>query len=72
MEKNNKIEIVGFGLMVTGGLFWLSKKYYFIETLSSAYGWADIILPLGLFIWALGYMKKESLKSKQKESEKRD
>ena len=69
MEKNNKLEIVGFGLMVIGGLFWLSRKFYFVESLSPAYGLSDIVLPIGLFIWALGYMKKESLKRKRKESE---
>jgi len=65
MEKNNKVEIFGFGLMVIGGLFLLSEKYYFIEELSSVYDWSDIILAIGLLIWALGYMKKESLNKKQ-------
>ncbi|CAG2533460.1 hypothetical protein MAR621_03662 [Maribacter dokdonensis] len=66
MEKNNKLEIIGFVLMVIGGLFWLSKKYYAVEALNTIYGWVDIILPLGLAIWAIGYMKKEGLKKKQK------
>jgi hypothetical protein len=65
MEKNNKLEIFGFGLMVIGVLFWISEKYYFIETLNSVYDWFNIILPIGLLIWALGYMKKESINKKQ-------
>ncbi len=72
MQKKNKLEIIGFALMVIGVFFWLSKKYYVIESLNSIYGWLDIILPLGLAIWALGYMKKEGLKKKQKQSEKTD
>lgn len=68
MEKKNKLEIIGFVLMIIGTLFWLSKKYYAIEALNSIYGIMDIILPLGLAIWALGYMKQESLKKKQKDN----
>ncbi|MDP2527612.1 hypothetical protein [Maribacter dokdonensis] len=66
MEKNNKLEIIGFVLMVIGALFWLSKKYYAVEALNTIYSWIDIILPLGLAIRAIGYMKKEGLKKKQK------
>ncbi|MGO4919162.1 hypothetical protein [Maribacter spongiicola] len=59
MEKKNTLEIIGFTLIIIGGLFFISKKYFVIEALSSVYESIDIILPLGLFIWAIGYMKKE-------------
>lgn len=59
MEKKNTLEIIGFTLIIIGALFFISKNYYVIETLSSVYESIDIILPLGLFIWAIGYMKKE-------------
>ena len=70
MEKNNKMEIIGLVLMTIGGLFWLSEKYYIIEQLNSIYSWARIVLFLGLAIWALGRMKKEDEKRKQKETDK--
>lgn len=70
MEKNNKMEIIGLVLMTLGGLFWLSEKYYIIEQLNSIYSWARIVLFLGLAIWALGLMKKEDEKRKQKETDK--
>jgi cytosine/uracil/thiamine/allantoin permease len=70
MEKNNKMEIIGLVLMTIGGLFWLSEKYYIIEQLNSIYSWARIVLFLGLAIWALGLMKKEDEKRKQKETDK--
>jgi lipoprotein signal peptidase len=69
MEKKNKLEIIGFALMAIGALGWLSNKFYRIEELHSIYGLFDVILPLGLAIWAFGYMKQEALKKKQKESE---
>lgn len=58
MEKKNTLEIIGFTLIIIGALFFISKNYYVIETLSSVYESIDIILPLGLFLWAIGYMKK--------------
>jgi cytosine/uracil/thiamine/allantoin permease len=70
MEKNNKMEFIGLVLMTLGGLFWLSEKYYIIEQLNSIYSWARIVLFLGLAIWALGLMKKEDEKRKQKETDK--
>ena len=70
MEKNNKMEFIGLVLMTIGGLFWLSEKYYIIEQLNSIYSWARIVLFLGLAIWALGLMKKEDEKRKQKETDK--
>jgi cytosine/uracil/thiamine/allantoin permease len=72
MEKNNKLEIIGFALMAIGGLFWLSEKFYVIEELNSIYSWARIVLYLGLAVWAFGLMKKEAEKKKQKESDKTD
>ncbi|WP_282076201.1 hypothetical protein [Maribacter aquivivus] len=58
MEKKNTLEIIGFTLIIIGALFFILKKYYVIEALSSVYESIDIILPLGLFLWAIGYMKK--------------
>ncbi|TDS15523.1 hypothetical protein DFQ03_2165 [Maribacter caenipelagi] len=58
MEKKNTLEIIGFTLIIIGALFFISKNYYIIEALSSVYESRDIILPLGLFIWDIGYMKK--------------
>ncbi|WP_157483826.1 hypothetical protein [Maribacter hydrothermalis] len=54
MEKNNKLEIIGFALMAIGGLFWLSEKFSVIEALNSVYSWANILLSLGLAIWVFG------------------
>ena len=58
MKKNNSLERMGMVLMVVGGLFGLSKKYYYFEKLNGLYEWAKIIFLIGIAIWAFGLMKK--------------
>jgi predicted tellurium resistance membrane protein TerC len=62
MEKYNKLEIIGFVLLVIGGFFWLSEEFFVIESLSSFYSYLKILFWLGLLIWAIGYMPKEKAK----------
>jgi len=59
MKKNNKLEIIGFTLFITGVLSFVSEKYFMIESLSTIYNYGNILLSLGVAIWALGYWRKE-------------
>ena len=49
---------MGMVLMAVGGLFGLSKKYYYFENLNGLYEWAKIIFLIGIAIWAFGLIKK--------------
>jgi hypothetical protein len=59
MKKYNRLEIIGFVLLVMGTLFWLSEEYFLIESLQSVYTIAQFVFWIGLFLWALGYMRRE-------------
>ncbi|MCZ4408184.1 hypothetical protein O3Q51_05160 [Cryomorphaceae bacterium 1068] len=59
MKKYNRLELIGFALLVIGTLFWLSEEYFLIESLVSVYTIAQFVFWIGLFIWALGYMLRE-------------
>ncbi len=62
MKKYNKLEIIGFALLVIGALFWLSENYFIVESLASIYSYGRILFWLGLAVWAIGYMPKEIAK----------
>lgn len=69
MQKKNKLEVIGFILMLIGGLFWLSEDMFPIEALGFLYPIAQILLWVGVVIWALGYMKKEKKALEQKKND---
>ena len=62
MNKYNKLEIIGFVLLVIGALSWFSENYFVVESLESIYSYGRIIFWLGLAVWAIGYMPKEKAK----------
>ena len=59
MNGTNKIEIIGFTLLVIGTFLWFSADVYFIVPLSEFYPYGQIVFWFGLLIWAIGYMLKE-------------
>lgn len=59
MKKYNKLEIIGFTLLVFGGLFWASEEFFLIEALAPIYSISRVVLWLGVVIWALGYNQRE-------------
>ena len=60
MTTYNKLEIIGFALLLIGAIFWISEKMFVIESVVVMYEYAQIVFWLGLSIWALGYMQKEA------------
>jgi vacuolar-type H+-ATPase subunit I/STV1 len=68
MKKYNKLEIIGFVLLIIGALFWLSENYFVVESLESIYSYGRILFWLGLAVWAIGYMPKEKAKRDKEKS----
>lgn len=66
MNKYNKIEIFGFILLLIGAISWMADSYLEIIALKDYYFLGQFLLWTGLLIWALGYMKREKEKGKDK------
>jgi predicted thioredoxin/glutaredoxin len=69
MNTYNKLEIIGFALLLIRAIFWISERMFVIESLTSIYEYAQIVFWLGLFIWALGYMQKEGAEKDEQPKE---
>ncbi|WP_024771821.1 hypothetical protein [Aquimarina macrocephali] len=67
MKNQNKLEIIGFIILVIGGVLFLIDNFLNLEFLDPILEVREIILYFGLAIWALGLMKKENLKRKNSE-----
>jgi len=67
MKNQNKLEIIGFIILVIGGILFLIEKFLELEILKPIIEFKEIILYSGLGIWALGLMQKDYLKRKKNE-----
>jgi hypothetical protein len=65
MIKQNKLETIGFIILVIGGILFLIDKFLKVEFLNTIMEFREIILYSGLAIWAFGLMQKENLKRKK-------
>ncbi len=62
MKKYNKLEILGFTLLVIGILSSISEKFFSLEFLSSIYdSYGRFIFMLGGAFWAIGFYKRKKL-----------
>ncbi len=64
MTKYNKLEIIGFVLLVIGAIWKVLEKVVDNELILKFSSYAQIIFFLGLFLWALGHMQKEKINKK--------
>jgi|AntRauTorckE5430_2_1112549.scaffolds.fasta_scaffold100078_1 hypothetical protein len=69
MTTYNKLEIIGFALLLIGAIFWISEKMLVIESLTVIYEYTQIVFWVGLFIWALGHMQKEAAEKDEQPKE---
>jgi len=59
MKKQNKLEIIGFIIMIVGFILYIFNIYINIDFITENEKIFQIAVPLGLLIWSLGHMKKE-------------
>lgn len=64
MKKYNKLEIIGFVLLVIGAIWKVLEKVIDNELILKFSSYAQMIFFLGLFLWTLGHMQKEKIKKK--------
>ena len=72
MKNKNKLEIIGIILLTFGGILFLIEKFSELEFLNPIMEFREIILYLGLGIWALGLMRNENIKRKNTERNKNE
>lgn len=69
IKKTNLAEKMGFGLIVLGFIFMILDGRIENELFSSILQKYQLLFWSGLAIWAVGHMKKETVKKQQKEGE---
>lgn len=59
MKKYNKLEIIGFIILMIGFVLYIGKPYINIKIISENEKIFQFAISIGLLIWSLGHMKKE-------------
>lgn len=67
MKKYNKLEIIGFVILIIGFILYITSQYIEIKIISENEKNFQLAIPVGLLIWALGYMKKEKEQKETKQ-----
>lgn len=62
MKKHNKLEIIGFIIILIGTILWVSESSLRFDFLTPFYVYGQIMFWIGMLIWSLGYMQKEKTK----------
>lgn len=66
MKKYNKLELIGFIILVIGTIIWVSEASLRLDLLTPFYAYGQIMFWIGMLIWSFGYMQQE--KAKQNKS----
>ena len=67
MKKYNKLEIIGFGILIIGFILYIASPHIEMKIISENEKNFQLAIPVGLLIWALGYMKKEKEQKETKQ-----
>jgi len=70
MKKYNKLEIIGFVILMIGFILYIASPHIDIKDIYGNEKIFQIVIPIGLLIWALGHMKKEKEQKEKKNENK--